>query len=313
MITKKSLPYLVAGLTVLTFLASSCRQSRHKGFKETENGLFYNFHRKSESGKKPKDKDILYCHMQLNVKGDGEKKDSLLFDSSKYPDFPPSIKFIQVAASQFKGDIMEGLNLMQVGDSASFIISADSFFTVSNKMDKLPPGIKPGSELLFHIGLVDIQTEEETVSRISALKAKMGAGDKELADKAMEEEPQRITDYLVKKNITAKPTKSGLIFVENQKGNGPKAKPGQKVTVHYSGYLLNGKKFDSSYDHNSPFTFELGKGEVIGGWDEGVALMNVGTSATLVIPSNLAYGSNGQGDIPPFAPLVFEVQLISVK
>ena len=208
---------------------------------------------------------------------------------------------------------MEGLKMMQVGDSASFIVSADSFFLVANKMKQLPPGIKAGDELLFNIGLVDIQSEAETVKRIQTLKGSVGAEDKQLADQAMEEEPKRINEYLTRKNITAQPRPSGLIYVENQKGNGAQAKKGQKVTVHYTGYLLNGKKFDSSYDHNAPFTFELGKGEVIGGWDEGIALMNVGTAAMLVIPSNLAYGSNGQGDIPPFSPLVFEVTLMSIK
>ena len=109
------------------------------------------------------------------------------------------------------------------------------------------------------------------------------------------------------------PTSSGLVFVQNEKGNGPKPKKGQKVTVNYSGYLLNGKKFDSSYDRNEPITFTLGQGEVIAGWDEGIGMMNVGGTATLVIPSVLGYGSNGQGDIPPFAPLVFEVQLLKAE
>jgi peptidylprolyl isomerase len=121
-----------------------------------------------------------------------------------------------------------------------------------------------------------------------------------------------IQEYITRKGIKEKPLKSGLYFIESQAGNGPNPKKGQKVTVHYSGFLTNGKKFDSSYDRDEPFTFVLGEGQVIGGWDEGIALMKVGSAATLVIPSILGYGANGSGQIPPFAPLVFEVQLLKV-
>jgi FKBP-type peptidyl-prolyl cis-trans isomerase FkpA len=301
--------------SIAVILLSSCDSSRHKGFKETEDGLFYQFHRQDESGKAPQLKDILYAHMSLSLKGKGDEgKDSILFDSKKYPDFPEGIKFIQLSESTFKGDLMEGLKMMHKGDSASFIISADSFFLVSNKMDKLPPGIVAGDELIFQIGLVDIQSEQETMKRIESLRSQSNTELKAMMDKMQAEEPAAIQEYLTRKNITAKPTASGLYFIETAKGNGAKAKPGQKVTMQYTGYLLNGKKFDSSFDHDGqPFTFTLGNKEVIAGWDEGVAMMNVGSSATFVIPSSLAYGSNGQDPIPPFAPLVFEVQLMKAE
>lgn len=296
-------------------LLSSCDSSRHKGFKETETGLYYQFHRQDESGKTPQMKDVLFTHMTLSLKGKGEEaKDSVLFDSQKYPDFPEGIKFIQLSESIFKGDLMDGLKMMHKGDSASFIISADSFFLVSNKMDKLPPGIKAGDELLFNIGLVDIQSEQETMKRIESLKSQSNTDEKAMMDKLQAEEPAAIADYLKRKNITAKPTASGMYYIETAKGNGPKVKPGQKVTMQYTGFLLNGKKFDSSFDHDGePFSFTLGSKEVIAGWDEGVAMMNVGSSATFVIPSALGYGGNGQGPIPPFSPLVFEVQLMKAE
>jgi FKBP-type peptidyl-prolyl cis-trans isomerase FkpA len=302
----------LAGIAVI--LLSSC-DSRHKGFDKTEAGLYYQFHQQDENGKSPQLKDILYAHMSLSLKGKGEEgKDSILFDSYKYPDFPEGIKFIQLSESTFKGDLMEGLQMMHKGDSASFIISADSFFLVSNKMDKLPPGIVAGDELIFHIGLVDIQSEQETMKRIESLRSLANTEEKAMMDKMQAEEPAAIQEYLKRKNLSAKPTASGLYFIETAKGNGAKAKVGQKVTMQYTGYLLNGKKFDSSFDHDGkPFSFKLGNKEVIAGWDEGVALMNVGSSATFVIPSSLAYGSNGQGPIPPFAPLVFEVQLMKAE
>jgi len=85
------------------------------------------------------------------------------------------------------------------------------------------------------------------------------------------------------------------------------------VKVHYTGTLLNGTKFDSSRDRNEPFEFTLGQGQVIKGWDEGIALMNVGGKATLVIPSTIAYGDRDMGTIPPYSTLVFDVELMDVK
>ena len=104
-------------------------------------------------------------------------------------------------------------------------------------------------------------------------------------------------------------------------GNGAEAKPGQTVTVHYTGWLYDGKaadhhgkKFDSSKDHGEPFEFKLGAGTVIRGWDQGVAGMKVGGKRTLVIPSQLGYGSRGAGGaIPPDATLVFDVELLAVR
>jgi FKBP-type peptidyl-prolyl cis-trans isomerase len=108
-------------------------------------------------------------------------------------------------------------------------------------------------------------------------------------------------------------TKSGLKYIDLKAGDGDQAKVGNKVTVHYTGWLKNGKKFDSSLDRGEPFAFELGAGEVIKGWDEGVAGMKVGGKRKLIIPYELAYGEKGQGSIPPKAELTFEVLLLKVK
>jgi FKBP-type peptidyl-prolyl cis-trans isomerase FkpA len=109
-------------------------------------------------------------------------------------------------------------------------------------------------------------------------------------------------------------TASGLTYEDIGLGQGAAAKPGDKVAVHYTGWLTDKTKFDSSRDRNVPFEFVLGAGMVIRGWDEGVAGMKVGGKRKLTIPPNLGYGATGAGGvIPPNATLVFEVELLGIK
>lgn len=108
-------------------------------------------------------------------------------------------------------------------------------------------------------------------------------------------------------------TSSGLAYVDLVIGNGNLAKSGDLVVVHYTGWLTNGNKFDSSVDRREPFSFNLGAGRVIKGWDEGVAGMKVGGKRKLTIPPQLGYGARGAGGvIPPNATLVFDVELLEI-
>jgi FKBP-type peptidyl-prolyl cis-trans isomerase len=110
-------------------------------------------------------------------------------------------------------------------------------------------------------------------------------------------------------------TESGLQYWDIRVGNGEVAKEGNRVRVHYTGWLTNGKKFDSSVDAGKPFDFTIGNGEVIKGWEEGVAGMRVGGKRQLRVPPDLAYGADGtpDGSIPPNATLIFDVQLLGVQ
>ena len=114
----------------------------------------------------------------------------------------------------------------------------------------------------------------------------------------------------VAKTVT---TASGLKYVDVKVGNGASPVKGKQVKVHYTGTLENGKKFDSSVDRNEPFSFVIGVGQVIPGWDEGVMSMKVGGKRKLIIPSKLGYGERGAGGvIPPNATLLFDVELLDV-
>jgi len=114
--------------------------------------------------------------------------------------------------------------------------------------------------------------------------------------------------------MTEQTTASGLKYEELVIGEGATAAAGQTVVVHYTGWLEDGAKFDSSKDRNTPFDFSLGAGQVIKGWDEGVSGMKIGGTRKLTIPSDLGYGAQGAGGvIPPHATLIFEVELLELR
>lgn len=142
-----------------------------------------------------------------------------------------------------------------------------------------------------------------TFEKFNAEKAEREAA----AQKAQEEALKKLTEGFEKTN-------SGLFYkIENQ-GSGKKAEKGKTVAVHYTGQFTDGGIFDSSHSRNQPIEFPLGMGHVIPGWDEGIALLNEGGKAKLVIPSHLAYGAAGAGGvIPPHATLLFDVELVKVK
>lgn len=109
------------------------------------------------------------------------------------------------------------------------------------------------------------------------------------------------------------PEVTHLIIEDILVGTGSAVKSGDQVEVNYTGTLLNGQKFDSSYDRNETFTFEVGSGQVISGWDQGLPGMKIGGKRRLIIPANLAYGDQGVGGIPPNSPLIFEIELVGIK
>ncbi len=134
------------------------------------------------------------------------------------------------------------------------------------------------------------------------------------ADKPSDRKPAGFSPSLGVDTAAMTKTPSGLRYQDLEKGKGAEATAGKNVSVHYTGWLPNGEKFDSSRDRNQPFGFTLGAGQVIAGWDEGVAGMKVGGRRKLVIPPDLGYGTAGAPpDIPPGATLVFDVELLEVR
>ena len=143
--------------------------------------------------------------------------------------------------------------------------------------------------------------------------AKIFSDQLEIIEQKEKEKAAKAKEEIDKISKGATTTKSGLKYFILEKGDGEKPKKGDMVSVHYTGLFLDGTKFDSSVDRGTPFEFHLGAGRVIKGWDEGVALLNIGDKAKFIIPPDLAYGSRGAGGvIPPNATLIFEVELLGI-
>ncbi|NCA84314.1 MAG: FKBP-type peptidyl-prolyl cis-trans isomerase [Clostridia bacterium] len=280
-------------MTVAVALLTVMNACNGQGYKTTDSGLKYQIHVVNEDQPMPAAGDILSMKMTYGT------PDTLFFNSAEMPE---QNMMLAMQESTYPGDFYEMMAMLHQGDSATFILAADSFFLKTAGYPKLPDFATDLKELEFNVMLTKIQTEEQVMQEMEAEKNKM-----------RDEEGEKIAAYVQENNLNALPTESGMYVIVTKEGTGSKPVAGDKVKVHYTGMLLDGTKFDSSVDRGTPFEFDLGQGRVIRGWDEGIAMLNVGSKATLIIPSEMGYGERGAGrDIPPFAPLIFEVELLGI-
>ena len=164
-------------------------------------------------------------------------------------------------------------------------------------------------DLIKNMEIIRVGAAAEAFNEIEAFRTFEGSREQKIA-----EAKAKMDAELDKLAAGFDKTESGLRYQILQKGSGAKASQGKEISVHYKGQLPDGRVFDSSYDRKQPIDFTVGVGQVIKGWDEGLQLLQVGDKARLVIPSHLAYGSQGAGGvIPPDATLIFDVELMAVK
>ncbi len=274
----------------LFIFSSGINAQNKKPYTLHANGVKYKMH-KDVKGPLIKEGNIL----ELNIVN-RNAKDSMIFNT--YEAGAPFA--VEVSKTAYRGDLMSALMLLSKGDSATFWFDIDSI----PDFEPIPGLLEKGSLMKYTVKVEGVYTNDEYMKRQENLMAEQ-----------LKKDTAAIVKYLKTNNIkNYKRTASGLFYVIESQGETQSANPvtGQKVTVHYTGTLLNGNKFDSSRDRNAPFEFTLGRGEVIQGWDEGIALLNKGTKAKLFIPSGLGYGAQGAGGvIPGNAVLVFDVELIN--
>lgn len=241
-----------------------------------------------------------YMEVSLNI----TVNDSMIFDTHTAMDGQPAPLVIQDVP--FEGDLMMALRKLTEGDSAQVRLTTDSVLATGGA--QMAPWMKKGvgQKMVYNIRVVKFKTQEQKKKEDDAAAGKQIAVDEKI-----------ITDYLAANKIKATKTASGLYYNVEKEGTGETPKVGQRVTVNYTGKLVNGEKFDSNVDpefqHVQPFKFPLGQGQVIQGWDEGIALLKVGSKATFYIPSRLAYGARSpHPKIPANSVLVFDVELVDV-
>lgn len=302
---KKQFFFMALSAMMLASTMVACTEEvSYPGYEKNENGLYYRFFNQNE-GELPQLYDVLDVVISCMV------NDTVTI-------FPPTNYQFQCLEPLFPGDIFEGMAMMHVGDSASFIVNIDSTFRTFFHQPALPQEFVPTDVMRFEIKMKDFCSEKELAQRTAAeilnqqnqRIEQLKADYPEETRKAAEE----LAAFLKKNNIVAEPTESGLYYVMISEGNGERPEAGELVKVHYTGKLLNGEVFDSSIERGQPIPFPLGQGRVIAGWDEGIALMSKGEKGVLYIPYYLAYGERQMGDkITPFSNLMFEVELVDFE
>jgi FKBP-type peptidyl-prolyl cis-trans isomerase len=277
------------------FIIISCnKNTENSKFKTADSGLRYQLHESFPNNEKPITGDVVILDLIYETT-DGD----VLFNShDSERTYMRTIK----GATHPGGSLEDGLNMLNIGDSASFKINAQDFYRFTLRQENLPGNLTANDDLIVHVRMKNILKKEEYGNQLD--KNYHSSETKEM---------ELLENYLKLTNVTVEPTESGLYYIPKQAGSGEKAKPGDKVSVHYTGSLISGKVFDSSIG-KSPIQFTLGAGQVIPGWEEGIAMMKKGEKAKLIIPSKLAYGKQGTGqDILPYSTLVFEVELINIQ
>jgi len=252
-------------------------------FQVAPNGVKYKAIVANPGGRKVMVNDIITITSSLFI------NDSLVSENMTPMPMP-------IMEPQRAGDLFDALLLMHEGEITAFAFDPKIYIG-----DHLPPFIKETDVINMTVSLIKTQTETEFEADRAAATEKLIA-----------EEKTTLLQYMEVNGINATETDSGLFIAVVQEGTGQQAQPGDQVSVHYTGKLLNGKVFDSSVDRGTPIRFQVGVGQVIRGWDEGIVTMKVGEKAIFLIPSPLAYGERDLGDIPANSPLIFEVELVEI-
>ncbi|MCL2245961.1 MAG: FKBP-type peptidyl-prolyl cis-trans isomerase [Lentimicrobiaceae bacterium] len=286
----KNVTKLMIAFLAFAVLGTAC--SKYPGFKKDKQGFYYKFYIENKKEVQPQIGDLVEMVHAM------ELKDSVLFENE-----PLTLKILE---SLFAGDVFAAIQKMHLGDSAIFIIDGKKFFEYFIEQD-YP---FDSNDLYFTFKLNKILPKEE----FEAMQAERTRQYEAIMEEYRLAEDSLINNYITTNKIKVKPTEEGIYFVKKVSGNGKAITNGSTVSVHYTGKFLDGYVFDSSIDSGAPFTLTVGNGQVIPGWEKTLLLMKGGDKATVLIPSKLAYGSRGADYvIPPYTPLIFDMEIMSVE
>lgn len=302
-------------IILMAIVLTACGQ---REFVTSDTGLEY-CKVKEGSGERPNDGEFVMLNVSYS-----DANDNVMFSSADRGGALP-LNYVD-SVFDSNGSLEEGFKLLGKGDSIILKVKAEKIFKVSFRQP-LPDTIPPESIITVNMGVQDIFTQEEFQAYRMEQSQKMRAEAEEKAKAQVAIDAKIIEDYLIENNIEAQSTPEGLYYVISQEGNGEMPSVGDRVHVAYTGTLLDGTLFDSSVEADAkaggtyqsgrtyePYAFPLGKGQVIKGWDIGIALLSKGAKATLYIPSGLAYGSRQSGAvIKPNSVLKFDVELVDIE
>lgn len=284
--------FVISALVCLSamMLFTGCTQ-KYPGYKKTQSGMYYKFHNCNTSATQPKLTDFLKIEMKCYL------HDSLYYDWQG----TQHQVYTQLQDPIFAGDLQEAYAMMHVGDSASFYVKADSIAALYYDQDPTKVGLVPEDYFRYEVKLVEVQTEEEFQANVEKMKESM----KIEAKRALDE-------YVVNNNINVTPEPSGVYIIPIEKGKGRCPMKGEKVELDFSATLLNGQPVGSTFDSPEKFSFVLGEGYTIQGWEEIVPKMHLGDRVKAIIPFDMAYGEHSVGEIPAYANLVYDIKLLKI-
>jgi len=300
-------------LVILLFSLWGCQMGQ-EDFKKTPNGLSYKFYQQNKAGIGVMVGDKVTADVIFRT------EDTVFFTSAKDLTVPYQFEVLQ---PRFPGDLYDALLMMAVGDSATFILDGDSLFLLDFEIQEMPDFIQPDTKVYMDVKLQDVMVKEEFDKEKQAYQGRVDA----LLSELKEKEQTDIQAYMKQHDLHAAPTASGLYFIELEKGKGPSVEAGKSVKVNYTAMFINGEIFETSLrdiamknnifdsaNNYQPFQYRQGDSLTIPGWSEGLSYMKQGGRAVLIVPSALAYGEEGvEGFIPPYTPLVYEVNVLEVK
>ncbi|MDR1006326.1 MAG: FKBP-type peptidyl-prolyl cis-trans isomerase [Bacteroidales bacterium] len=284
-------------------------QNPLEGFTTDQSGVVYKFEKKNDSGTKIKEGDIIIGHASVRL---GDSITLNTFNQPSQPVFMATMK-----QNQFKGDLMQGLMMMRTGEVCTFAFPYDSI----GKVMQLPLFFTKEQYAFFKVQIDSTTTEAEMRKADSIRHIAM----EKVADSLRGLEGGKIEEYLKEKGYSNVAV-NGIYYNSVSEGTGAKPDSNSIVKVHYVGRFLNGKLFDTSVEDVAkqegmyqqgrkyePLQFSIGKRQMIDGFERGVKMMKEGGKAIIVLPSALAYGGQQRGEIMPYSPLVFELELVSVE
>lgn len=263
----------------------------YPGYQRTGDGLYYRFIESDSLRPLPVSGDFLKLRMDYFL------NDSLLYSSSVKEEFPR----IQLKDPEFKGDILSGLAMMHEGDSASFIVRADSAWFSLYGESPSDFEIRRKDKMRFEIRLEQIQSREDFLEEVETVYESLKS-----------ESEQEFQSYLADNQININPTEHGVYYWTTRPGSGAQPKAGDLVEVCYAGRFLNGQVFDSVYMADTTFSFILGKGYMIPAWEEVVPKMHLGERVTMIIPCQMAYNDRSVGVIPPYSNLIYDIEIRNI-